>query len=115
MLIAETYTQDAPIVVTPFAGARVRIYTVHGVTADETLSDEMRLAASPTAVAGWAMSLPCGEADLAFATGALADLPEITIRDVALGLDLDNGAAKSGSATADKAPSLRVDTSWLED
>jgi hypothetical protein len=115
MLIAEAYTQGAPIVVTPFAGARVRIYTVHGDTADEALSDEMRLAAWPTAVAGWAVSLPCGEADLVFAIGALAHLPEITVRDVALSLDADNGAPDAGSVTADRAFGLRVDTSWLED
>ena len=33
MLIGEEYTRDAPIVVTPASGPRVRVYTVHGAAA----------------------------------------------------------------------------------
>lgn len=115
LLIAEAYTRDVPIVVTPATGSRVRVYTVHGQdAAADAISEEAPLATWPTAEPGWSVSLPCGEADLQFAADALAKIPEISARDAALGLALDDDARQHAStATAGPAP-LRVDTSWLE-
>lgn len=112
MLIAEAYTQHAPIIATPGTGLRVRIYTVHGADAQDAMVEEMPLTTWPTADPGWAVSLPCETADVDFASTALAQVPEVTVRDAALGLGLDD--QESAFAAADRTAALRVDTSWLE-
>lgn len=109
MLIAESYTRDAPVVISPPVGPRVRVYTVHGPDADDAISEEAALATWPTAGSGWTVSLPCAEEDLTFAAASLAALSEVSVRDAALGL-----AAELTSAAADPTASVRVDTSWLE-
>ena len=52
LLIAEAYTRDVPVVVTPATGSRVRIYTVHGQEAADAISEEGLLATWPTADPG---------------------------------------------------------------
>lgn len=113
MLIAEAYTRDAPIVVTPALGSRVRIYTAHGQDASDVIAEETPLAAWPTDDPGWAVSLPCGQADLDYAAAAVAQIPGVTVRDAALGLALD-GREAAASSTAGRQTPLRVDTTWLE-
>ncbi|MGI9093403.1 MAG: hypothetical protein ACR2FF_08205 [Mycobacteriales bacterium] len=114
MLIAEAYTRDLPIVVTPASGQRVRLYTVHGADADEAIDDETPLATWPTTAAGWTVSLPCAEQDLAFASSALAGLSGVSVRDAALGLAVESDSAAAHAATVTDGAMLRVDTSWLE-
>ncbi|MEV1285509.1 hypothetical protein, partial [Modestobacter sp. NPDC049651] len=62
MLIAEEYTGEAPIVVMPATGDRIRDYTVHGPPAVEG-EDPAPLATWPLAEPGWRVSLPCGAVD----------------------------------------------------
>ncbi len=115
MLIAEAYTRDAPVVVDPTSGPRVRLYTVHGNDADDAIAEETPLATWPTEGAGWTVSLPCAEQDLVFASSALTGLSAVSVRDVALGLAVEsNTAAGHTAGAADTKASLRVDTSWLE-
>lgn len=109
MLIAETTTRDAPVVVKPPEGPLVRVYTVHGADADDAIIEEAPLATWPTAGSGWNVSLPCPEEDMAFASGALAAISEVSVRDAALGLTVE-----SATSTEDTPSHLRVDTTWLE-
>lgn len=113
MLITEAYTRDAPIVVTPASGSRVRVYTAHGQDASDAIAEETPLAVWPTTEPGWSISLPSGQADLDYAVAALVQIPEITVRDATLGLALDGGEA-AASSTAGRQAALRVDTTWLE-
>ncbi|MBX6750985.1 MAG: hypothetical protein IRY85_15150 [Micromonosporaceae bacterium] len=93
MLIAEEYTRDAPIVVIPASGPRVRIYTSHGEAAIEG-DDEAQtpLATWPTAQPGWLLSLPCGIDDIDDARRALEAYPNIEVRDLTDGITVDAGA-----------------------
>jgi hypothetical protein len=93
MLITEEYTRDAPIVVTPVAGPRVRIYTVHNTTAIDGGENEAPLAAWPLAEPGWRLSLPCGIDDIDDVRAALAPFPFIDVRDTTEGITVDAGAA----------------------
>jgi hypothetical protein len=85
MLIAEEYTRDAPIVVMPATGDRVRVYTVHGTAAVDG-EDPAPLATWPLADPGWRISLPCGEADLDDVRAALRPYPRFEVRDAAEGI-----------------------------
>ena len=85
MLIAEEYTREAPIVVMPTAGDRVRVYTVHGTAAVEG-EDPAPLANWPLTGAGWRISLPCGAADLDDVRAALQPHPRFEVRDVTEGI-----------------------------
>jgi hypothetical protein len=91
MLITEEYTRDAPIVVVPAAGPRVRIYTMHGTAAvdGDGDGDEAPLATWPLAEPGWRLSLPCGIDDIDDVRTALQSYPFIDVRDVTDGVTLD--------------------------
>jgi hypothetical protein len=58
LLIADEYTRDAPIVVMPAAGPRIRVYTVHGAAAIDDEGDETPPATWPLIEPGWRLSLP---------------------------------------------------------
>jgi hypothetical protein len=114
MLIADEYCRDVPIVVTPGSGSRVRVYTVHGDGTDEVIADESPLASWPTTGATWALSIPCDALDLPMARNALANALHISVRDISLGLALDEAEVASESvATTDRVGEPRIDTSWL--
>jgi hypothetical protein len=81
MLIAEEYTQDAPILVVPAAGPRIRIYTVHGAAAVDTDADAVPLPIWPLAESGWRLSLPCGIEDIDDVRASLKPYPSIDVRD----------------------------------
>ena len=85
MLIAEEYTSEAPIVVMPAAGDRVRIYTVHGAAAIEG-EEPAALATWPLAESGWRISLPCGAVDLDDVRTALELHPHFEVRDATEGV-----------------------------
>ena len=96
MLIAEEYTELAPIVVLPATGDRIRIYTVHGEAAADALHQEQPLASWPLYDAGWTISLPCGNDDLAAATTALLAHPGFTVRDLS---STPDSTAETGTGT----------------
>jgi hypothetical protein len=85
MLIAEEYTREAPIVVMPATGDRVRVYTLHGTAAVEG-EDPAPLATWPLAEPGWRISLPCGAVDLDEVRTALQPYPRFEVRDVTEGI-----------------------------
>lgn len=85
MLIAEEYTREAPIVVMPATGDRVRVYTLHGTAAVEG-EDPAPLATWPLAEPGWRISLPCGAVDLDDVRAALQPYPRFEVRDVTEGI-----------------------------
>jgi hypothetical protein len=89
MLITEESTRDAPIVVVPVAGPRVRVYTVHGTAAVDDDGDETPLATWPLAEPGWRLSLPCGIDDIDDVRAALQQYPFIDVRDVTEGITVD--------------------------
>ncbi|TNH24731.1 hypothetical protein FHG89_24435 [Micromonospora orduensis] len=97
MLIAEEYTREAPIVVMPVAGDRVRIYTLHGAAAVEG-EDPAALATWPLAEAGWRISLPCGAADLDDVRIALEPHPHFEVRNVTEGIATPNTAKQRGTS-----------------
>jgi hypothetical protein len=103
MLIAEEYTRDAPIVVTPHQGKRIRIYTVHGADAVDARDDEAPLAIYPLQEPGWAISLPCGIDDIDDIRTALDAHPNITVRDTTDGITVEAtiGASAAGSLEID--------------
>lgn len=109
MLIAEEYTSQAPIVVTTPEGPRVRIYTVHSLDAVDALADELPLATWPLSESGWAVSLPCGVADLDDVVEALTGHPQITARDVA-----DGSAVQVSDGRMRTVTSLEVDVEEME-
>ena len=86
ILITAEYTRQAPIVVIPATGSRVRIRTAHGLDAIEAQAEEIPLAVSPCSEAGWTMSLPCGVDDIEEMRAALAGYPGIEVRDVTDGI-----------------------------
>jgi hypothetical protein len=85
MLIAEEYTREAPIVVMPATGDRVRVYTLHGPAAVEG-EDPAPLATWPLAGPEWRISLPCGAVDLDEVRTALQPYPRFAVRDVTEGI-----------------------------
>jgi hypothetical protein len=98
ILITSEYTAQAPIVVMPASGPRVRIRTVHGLNAIDALPGEIPLAASPCAEPGWTMSLPCGIDDLEEMRTALLGHPGIEVRE------LTDGVTTEDAVTAKAAP-----------
>jgi len=98
ILITAEYTQQAPIVVMPASGPRVRIRTVHGMDAIDALAGEIPLAASPCAEPGWSMSLPCGIDDIDEIREALRGHPAIDVRDLTEGITVDETASADASA-----------------
>jgi hypothetical protein len=97
LLISEEYTRDAPIVVMPRTGARIRIYTVHGSDAVDAGEDETPLATYPLHEPGWALSLPCGVDDIDDIRAALRDFPNIDVRETTEGITAE---AAVGTPTA---------------
>jgi len=89
ILITAEYTRQAPIVVIPASGPRIRIRTAHGPDAPEALAVEVPLAVRPSAETGWTMSLPCGIDDIDEIRTALAGHPGIEARDVTDGITVD--------------------------
>jgi hypothetical protein len=89
ILITAEYTQQAPIVVIPASGPRIRIRTAHGLDAAETQAGEIALAVSPCAGPAWTMSLPCGIDDIEEIRAALGNHPGIEARDVTEGITVD--------------------------
>ena len=85
MLIAEEYSREAPIVVMPATGDRVRIYTLHGAAAIEG-DEPAALATWPLTEPGWEISLPCGAADLDDVRTALKPHPSFEVRDLTEGI-----------------------------
>lgn len=86
VLITAEYTKQAPIVVMPGEGPRVRIRTVHGPDAEEARAQEIPLTLSPCAGSGWTMSLPCGVDDIEEIRAALGSHPGFEVRDVTEGI-----------------------------
>jgi hypothetical protein len=110
MLIAEEYTAQAPIVVVPAVGDRVRIYTVRGEAVDDVVN-EQPLASWPLQAQGWSISLPCGEDDLADASVALDAHPGFSARDLTAAVDV--GVAESNSRGRAGGQPLVVDLGEL--
>jgi hypothetical protein len=98
ILITAEYTSQAPIVVRPASGPRVRIRTVHGLDAVEALPGEIPLPASPCSEPGWSMSLPCGIDDIDEIRGALRGHPGIEARDLTDGVAVEEPAAAEAVA-----------------
>jgi hypothetical protein len=96
MLIAEEYTRDAPIVVLPATGDRVRVYTVHDTAAIEC-EDATPLAIWPAAVPGWKVSLPCGVDDINEIRTALQAFPFAEVRDTTEGISTSVAASMPGT------------------
>jgi hypothetical protein len=83
MLIAEEYTQTAPITISG-GGPVVRVYTLHGDEAIETdFADETDLAFDPTVGDAWLLSLPAQGTDVEVAQQAVAGAAHVEVRDVA--------------------------------
>lgn len=97
VLITAEYTQQAPIVVMPGSGPRVRIRTVHGLDAEEACTEEIPLAISPCAEPGWTLSLPCGVDDIEEIREALRPHPGIEVHDVTDGITVDEPTPSSGA------------------
>lgn len=96
ILIAAEYTRQAPIVVLPTSGPRVRIRTAHGDDAIDALAEEMPLAVKPCEQSGWKLSLPCGVDDIEEVQSALHDVPGIDIRGLTDGVTAASNIALSG-------------------
>ncbi|WP_221327001.1 hypothetical protein [Actinoplanes sp. L3-i22] len=97
MLIAEEYTGEAPIVVMPTAGDRVRVYTLHGSAAVEG-ENPAALATWPLAEPGWRISLPCGAVDLDEARAALGSYPHFEVRDLTEGIATVSAVSQQGAS-----------------
>lgn len=98
ILITAEYTRQAPIVIMPASGRRVRIRTAHGMDAIDALDGEIPLAASPCAEPGWTMSLPCGIDDIDEIRDALSGHPGIDVRDLTDGITVEETVSASGTA-----------------
>ncbi|MBN1171296.1 MAG: hypothetical protein JXA67_03900 [Micromonosporaceae bacterium] len=92
LLIAEEYTRDAPIVVLPAVGDRIRIYTVHGPAAIDD-EDPAALATWPLTTPGWKVSLPCGVDDIDEIRAALAPYSFAEVRDTTEGVTVGVAAS----------------------
>jgi hypothetical protein len=93
ILITSEYTRQAPIIVMPASGPRVRIRTVHGLDAVDALPGEIPLAASPCADLDWTVSLPCGIDDIEEMRSALLGHPGIEVRDLTDGITVQDAVA----------------------
>lgn len=110
MLIAEEYTREAPVVVMPATGDRVRIYTVHGTAAVDG-EEPAPLATWPLAASGWRISLPCGADDLDDVRAALRAYPCFEIRDTAEGF---TASAVAGNVPSEPRTSSRISINYAE-
>ncbi len=97
LIIAEEYTSNAPIVVLPAAGPRIRIRTVHGRDVVDASEDEAPLMSRPLDQPGWHLSLPCAEDDLDELRTALAGHAQISVRALDDGVP-DEPKAHAGAA-----------------
>lgn len=100
ILISEEYTRQAPIVVMPASGPRIRVHTIHGMDAIEAISEETPLYGGGLTEPGWQVSLPCGTSDLDEMTAALAATPAITVRDASEGLTASTAVGAGSAAEA---------------
>jgi hypothetical protein len=108
MLIAEEYTREAPIVVVPIVGDRIRIYTVHGTAAIEAEdTDETPLATWPLSTAGWTLSLPCGVDDIDDVRAALQPYPFADVRDLTEGITVNSASCGTAGIAADAESAAR--------
>jgi hypothetical protein len=98
VLVTEEYTRQAPVVVMPVSGPRVRIRTVHGLDAVDALPGEIPLPVSPCAEPGWSMSLPCGIDDIEEIRHALRGHPGIEVRDLTDGITAEEPAVTGAVA-----------------
>jgi hypothetical protein len=98
ILITAEYTSQAPIVVMPAIGPRVRIRTLHGLDAVDALPGEIPLPASPCEESGWTMSLPCGIDDIDEMRDALRGHPGIEVRDLTDGIAVEETATSEAVA-----------------
>ncbi len=98
ILITAEYTRQAPIVVMPASGPRVRIRTAHGLDAADALPGEIPLPASPCAEPGWSVSLPCGIDDIEEFRDALSGHPGIEVRDLTEGIAVEEAATTGAAA-----------------
>jgi len=106
MLIAEEYTNTAPVTISG-GGPLVRVYTLHGENAIEhDLDDEAELAFDPTAGDSWLLSLPAAGVDVAIARAAIAAAAHVEVRDVA--------DAEPATAATAPTPDLVLDLLELE-
>jgi hypothetical protein len=96
--LAEEYTRDAPIVVLPATGPRIRIYTVHGPAAVGTDDDAASLATWPLVDLGWRLSFPCGIDDIDEVRAALRRYTFVEVRDAR------ERFAVNGEASAPRLP-----------
>lgn len=94
VLITAEYTSQAPIVIMPVRGPRVRVRTVHGLDAVDAIRGEVPLPASPCCELGWSMSLPCGVDDIDEMRRALRGHPGVEVRDLADGSVVEETAAE---------------------
>jgi hypothetical protein len=81
VLIAEEYTADAPIVVIPATGERIRLYTLHGSAAIEDEESDAPLPIFPLEEPGWSVSLPCTPDELPTFEAQFEAHPGFTVRD----------------------------------
>ena len=96
MLIAEEYTQAAPVTVSG-SGPLVKIYSLHGEDAiDHDLDDEADLAFDPTAEDSWLLSLPALGDDVDVARAAVSVARHVEVRDAA-STDHRSEAAKAAT------------------
>jgi hypothetical protein len=109
ILISEEYTREAPIVVMPASGPRVRVQTVHGTEAIEHIGEETPLYGEWLTEAGWSMSLPCGAADLEEITAAVIGIPAVTVRDMSEGITVQVQSAAGPGLTAVPSASPVID------
>lgn len=107
MLIADEVTSKAPIVLIPNAGARVRVYTLHGDAAVDSDSSEQPLAACPTSGDDWVISVPSSTEEIEWVRTSLVSLPHFVVRD------LSDGIEASAEPTAKHE--MVVDARWLEE
>lgn len=103
MLIAEEYTRDAPIIVMPATGDRIRIYTVHGSAAIDGHAGEAPLATWPLSTAGWTLSVPCGVDDIDDVRAALRPHPFVDIRDLTDGITTSSTTGRAADLAVDAA------------
>lgn len=106
MLVAEEYSSNSPIVAIPTSGPRVRVYTVHGERALETLEQESSLPERPLGSdLDWTLSLPCDSTEIAEFQSLFASFPNIDVRD----LDEDVEQAGRGGETASSKPRINLE------
>lgn len=108
-LIAEEYTREAPIVVKPASGDRVRLYTTHGTAAIEA-DEPPSLATWPLIEPGWTMSLPCGIDDIDHVRTLLEPYPFADVRDLTEGIT----AAQVTPVSMPRVSPLKINYDELE-